>query len=145
MQYTIVYFSRTGNSKRIAEKIGARLSGKVIRLSDNVNWDGFMGYLKSAYYTITKKTVEITLSEPIRDEDQLIVVTPVWDARPCPAVLKLFQAVSAKDVHLVTTANVSLVKHPESYRSVHEITRRKANEEEMIEALVNYLSTLEAK
>lgn len=144
MKTTIVYFTRTGTSKRIAEKIGNRLSGTVVQLSDNINWDGFMGYLKSAYYTLSKKKVDITLSGPINDADPLIVVTPLWDALPSPAVLELLKTVPASRVHLVTTANVSLVKHPEIYRSVHEITRRKANEEEMIEALIEYLSTQEA-
>jgi hypothetical protein len=143
--YTIVYFTRTGTSKRIAEKIGHHLPSKIVRLSDNVNWDGFIGYVKSAYYTITKKSVTINLSESIDDANPLIVVTPLWDAHPCPAVLELLKTVPANKVHLVTTANVSLVKHPEIYQSVHQITKRKDNEDEMIKTLAEFLSAQESK
>ena len=38
MTYAVIYFSRTGTSRRIAEKIAKKLSVEPIEVTDNVDW-----------------------------------------------------------------------------------------------------------
>ena len=139
MNYKVVYFSRTGNSKRIAEKIATKLLTKAIRITDNVNWNGFMGYLKYIFYMITKKEVNISTDEKINNYDELIVVTPVWDAAPCLAVKKFLSSVPSNSVHLVTSAGMSIIKNKGGFKSVNSITIKAHNEDEVIQALVQKL------
>ena len=76
MKYRVVYFTRTGNSRRVAEKIAAELSVEAAEITDHVNWKGFFGFLKGGYYASTDKDVEINLHESLNHADELIVVTP---------------------------------------------------------------------
>ncbi|MBC7960795.1 MAG: flavodoxin family protein, partial [Vallitaleaceae bacterium] len=41
----VVYFSRTGNSKRVAEKIAQKIGSHVSVLTDDKNWKGLLGYI----------------------------------------------------------------------------------------------------
>lgn len=139
MNYQVVYFSRTGNSKRIAEKIAGRLSTKAVRITDNVNWNGILGYLKYIFYMITKKEVNVTLDKKIDNYDELIVVTPLWDAAPCLAVKKFLSTVPLNSVHLVTSAGMSVIKNKDGFKSVNSITVKDRNEDIVIQALVQKL------
>lgn len=139
MNYQVVYFSRTGNSKRIAEKIAGRLSTKAVRITDNVNWNGILGYLKYIFYMITKKEVDVTLDKKIDNYDDLIVVTPLWDAAPCLAVKKFLSKVPLNSVHLVTSAGMSVIKNKDGFKSVNSITVKDRNEDIVIQALVQKL------
>jgi hypothetical protein len=139
MNYQVVYFSRTGNSKRIAEKIAGRLSTKAVRITDNVNWNGLLGYLKYIFYMITKKEVNVTLDKKIDNYDELIVVTPLWDAAPCLAVKKFLSTVPLNSVHLVTSAGMSVIKNKDGFKSVNSITVKDRNEDIVIQALVQKL------
>lgn len=139
MNYQVVYFSRTGNSKRIAEKIAGRLSTKAIRITDNVNWNGLLGYVKYIFYMITKKEVDVTLDKKIDNYDELIVVTPLWDAAPCLAVKKFLSTVPLNSVHLVTSAGMSVIKNKDGFKSVNSITVKDRNEDIVIQALVQKL------
>ena len=47
MKYSVAYFSRTGNSGRIAQKIAQKLSTDAIEVTDNMNWKGPIGYIRA--------------------------------------------------------------------------------------------------
>jgi flavodoxin len=40
MELQVVYFTRTGNSKRVAEKIAKKLNVSIIEIKDNKSWKG---------------------------------------------------------------------------------------------------------
>ncbi len=48
-KYGVIYFTRTNNSKRVAEKIADRLSCEVVQITDNINWQGLFGYIKADF------------------------------------------------------------------------------------------------
>jgi len=39
-KYGVLYYTRTNNSKRVAEKISSKLSCELIQITDNINWQG---------------------------------------------------------------------------------------------------------
>jgi len=59
MNYKVVYFTRTGNSKRVAEKIANKLSCETIQITDNINWKGILGFLKGGYYSSKNRNVGV--------------------------------------------------------------------------------------
>lgn len=131
MAVKVVYFSRTGSSKRIAEKIAALTSGEAIALNDHMNWFGGMGYFRAAICAMQKRELTIEVCGTIEDEDIVVVVSPLWAVGPANAVLSFFKQVPKERVHLVMTSNASLIREVKGYKSVSSIVK-KANHEDVI-------------
>lgn len=81
----VVYYSRTGNTRAMAEMISASLGSEIEELIDETNRDGILGYIKAGMDASRKKTTPI--AEPKHnpaDFDLVIVGTPVWHLRSLP-------------------------------------------------------------
>ncbi len=75
----VVYFSRTGNTKRIARAIATALQADVEEIHDPTDRSGILGYLRSGLEASAGMLVE--LEHPRRDPadyDVVVVGTPVW-------------------------------------------------------------------
>lgn len=132
MNYKIVYFTRTGTSKRIAEKIAEKLSCDIIEVTDNINWKGILGFLKGGYYSSKNKEVKIKVSKDINVDDELIVVTPLWAGYICPAMRTFLKSIKLDNVHLIVTSNGSKLKDRVYYKSINDIVKSKNNEDKVI-------------
>ena len=140
MNYKVVYFTRSGNSKRIAEKIGNKLSCQVIQITDNMNWDGVLGYIKAGFYASQNKAVDIKIHENISDSDELIVVSPLWAGGLAPAIRIFLKTITLDRIHLVVTSGGSAIKNASGFKSVNNIMKNKNNEDNVINDLVSRLS-----
>ena len=136
MEYKIVYFTRTGNSERIAKKIATKISCERIKITDNINWEGAIGFLKGGYYASKKKDVRIELNKDIGIYDELIVVCPLWAGGLPPAVKMFFKSIPAEKVNLVITSKGSMINDRRGYKSVSDIVESKNNEDDVINNLV---------
>ena len=79
MKTLVVYYSRTGNTKMIAETISESLDCDIEEIVDKEKRGGILGYLKSGYEASRNKLSII--EDPKHDlskYDLLIVGTPVW-------------------------------------------------------------------
>jgi len=139
MVYKVVYFSRGGTSKRVAEKIANRLSCESIEIMDNMNWKGFIGFIKGGYYASKNKAVEITYSKKLESFDALIVVSPLWAGGVVPAIKMFLKSVPNEEINLVMTSLGSLIVDRSGYASVWDVVKSKKNEDDIIKALVNNL------
>jgi flavodoxin len=78
----VVYFSRTGNTKKVAEDIAARLDADTERIISTKNLSGCSGLLGILIKTILKKP--ITIAEPEKspaDYGLVILGTPCWGGK----------------------------------------------------------------
>ena len=139
MNYKIVYFTRTGTSKRIAEKIAEELCCDIIEVTDNINWKGILGFLKGGYYSSKNKEVKIKVSKAIEVGDELIVVTPLWAGRICPTMRVLLKTIKTDKVNLIVTSNGSNLKDRGGYKSIYDIIKSKNNENEIINDCIKNL------
>lgn len=140
MSYKIVYFTRTGISRRVAEKISKKLSCETVEITDNMNWKGIMGFLKGGAYSSKGKEVEITLKGVIDSADEIIVVTPLWASKPAPAVMRFLKNRPLGTIRLVATSKGSTLRPGiTGFKSVTSIVRRNNDEDSQIEALINSL------
>ena len=75
----VVYFSRTGFTKKIAAEITARLGADLDAIEDVRSRAGILGYLRSAREAFQKIAIEIKpgARNPV-DYDLVILGTPVW-------------------------------------------------------------------
>jgi flavodoxin len=92
MKTLVVYYSRTGNTKMIAESISKALDSDIEEIIDTEKRSGIIGYIKSGYEASRGKLSEI--QEPKYDLSQydlLIIGTPIWASKmavPVRAYLK---------------------------------------------------------
>lgn len=139
MNYRVVYFSRTGTSEKIAEKIGEKLNCEVIEITDDMNWKGPVGFVKGGMYATQNKPVNITVNGSLDNADELIVVSPVWANHVAPAITAFQKTRDLKNIHLVTTSKGSTIDNMSDYRTAHAIIEKEKNEEIVVAELVRLL------
>lgn len=143
MTGSVVYFSRSGNSKRVAEQISTKLGFELIALDDQMNWNGFIGYMKAGYYTIKNKPVPMTLSSQLSDEAHLIVVSPLWAGGPAQVVRQFLTDRPLDTISLVLTSNASVANNlpnRDKYAYVGDIVKKMNNEQMIVGAVVKRFS-----
>lgn len=84
MKALVVYYSRTGNTKSIAEEVAAALGAEVEELKDRKNRHGPIGYMKSGWDAVrkTKADLEPTAHDPA-DYEPVILGGAIWAGSIC--------------------------------------------------------------
>jgi flavodoxin len=79
MKALVVYYSRTGMTKIVAETVRALLQCDAEELKDTKERRGVLGYMRAGREVMEKgtTTIEPTVHDPA-DYDIIIVGTPVW-------------------------------------------------------------------
>ena len=87
MKTLVVYYSRTGKTRFVAEKVAAELKADIEEVVDLKNRSGRFGFLKAGYDATRGNETEIgeTQKSP-SDFDLIMVGTPVWNSRPASAI-----------------------------------------------------------
>jgi flavodoxin len=79
MKSLIVYFSRTGNTRKVAEAIHGLLGGDLVEIREAGGRGGPIGWLRSGMESIRKMLPRL---QPIEKEpssyDLVVVGTPIW-------------------------------------------------------------------
>lgn len=79
MKTLILFYSRTGTTKKVAEKIATILKADIEEVSDSINRSGIRGYLIAGKEAVSKKIITINpIINNISDYDLVIIGTPVW-------------------------------------------------------------------
>lgn len=93
MKTLVVYYSRSGHTRQVAELLAQKLSADLQELIDRSSRKGPIGWLKSGRDAIKEKETELApLDHQPRDYDLIVVGTPVWAAHPAPAVRTFLKA-----------------------------------------------------
>jgi flavodoxin len=87
MKSLVVYYSRSGNARFVAQTIAAELGSDVEEVVDLKNRGGVLGFLSGGFDAMRGKETKIgeTKKSPA-DYDLVVVGTPVWGSRPTPAI-----------------------------------------------------------
>lgn len=87
MNNLIAFYTRTGNTKKVAEMIAERLNSEIEQIVDTTKRGGLWGWLKSGYHATMKKMTEIEeLNKDPSSYDLVILGSPVWNKRMTPAI-----------------------------------------------------------
>lgn len=114
MKTLIVYYSKTGNTQRVASDLAKELDAVEERLVDTKDRSGFLGYFVAGYDAMKKKLTEIRPVEHDPSEYDLVLLgMPVWGWNMNPA-LRTY-AVAHKDkireyAFFVTSGNTDAEK-----------------------------------
>lgn len=87
MKRLVVFYSRSGVTKKIAQKISKRLKADIEEIIDLKDRSGAIGYLKAGRDATLKKLTKIksTKKSP-KNYDIVIIGTPVWAWTISPAI-----------------------------------------------------------
>ncbi len=88
MKMIVAYYSRTGKTKFVSEKIAQQLGADLCEIIDKKKRDGRFGFLNGGKDAITEKLTEIEVSKEINGYDLVVVGTPVWAGKISPAIRK---------------------------------------------------------
>ena len=87
MSSLVVYYSRSGKTKVVAEKIAEVLNADNEEIVDLKDRKGWIGFLKSGFdATIGRETRIEEMKKSVSDYDLVVMGTPIWNSRPTPAI-----------------------------------------------------------
>ena len=87
MKSLVVYNTRTGNTKFVAQTIAAQLGSDIEEVVDQKKRAGPLGWMSAGRDSTQEKEAEIapTKLSP-QNYDLIIIGTPIWAWRPTPAI-----------------------------------------------------------
>ncbi len=87
-----LYYSRTGTTRAVAEKVAELLEAELVELTDGKARKGVLGFLASGMDAM-KKTPDrlrpFQTEKPLEDYEHVILATPIWAGR-CSSVMHAF-------------------------------------------------------
>lgn len=87
MKNLVVFYSRTGNTRKVAESIARSLEADVIELRDEKDRSGLIGYIRSGFDAAVARGAHLQDAEiDLSEYDRVIIGSPVWAFSFCPAV-----------------------------------------------------------
>ncbi|RLF82909.1 flavodoxin [Thermococci archaeon] len=86
MKTLVVFYSRSGTTKRVAQEVTKALNADVDEVIDKKSRKGILGFLRAGYDATRGKTTEVGFEKDPSDYDLVIVGTPVWNGRVTPAI-----------------------------------------------------------
>ena len=79
MKTLVVYFSRSGNTKQVAEKLAEKLEADTEAITEPGSRKGPMGWLKSGTESARGIVPEISpINSNLSEYDLVVVGTPIW-------------------------------------------------------------------
>ena len=89
----IVYYSRTGNTRAVAQALAAQLGADIEEIVDTKNRKGIFGWLGAGKDASQKKTTVIgpTTKDPA-NYDLVVLGTPIWSWSMTPAIRTYIEA-----------------------------------------------------
>jgi len=84
----VVYYTRTGNSERLADEISIKLHAVKDRIISDTKYKGISGFVRGVVRTIRKKEDNIKYGKDSSKYRVLVIVSPIWSSNIPPAVRK---------------------------------------------------------
>ena len=86
MKILVVYYSRTGFTRKIATLISERLKADLDEVIDKKDRSGSMGYILAGKDAMKKELTGITYIRDPKDYDLVLIGGPVWAFTVSPAI-----------------------------------------------------------
>ena len=83
----VVYYSRTGNTERIAKNIAGKLNCDIVEIVDKKKRTGIIGWIVAGMDATREKNTEIQrIDKDPSDYKVTIIGTPIWNRNITPAI-----------------------------------------------------------
>jgi flavodoxin len=121
MKSLVVYYSRTGKTKFVAETIATELGSDIEEIVDLKSREGKIGWMSATRDASSEKETPIAPTKQApKDYDLIIIGTPVWAFNLTPAIRTYIKNndLSAKKVALFFTFGIRLGQTVEKTKSL---------------------------
>jgi flavodoxin len=157
MKSLVVYYSRTGNAKFVAETIATELGADIEEIVDLKSRSGKLGWISAGRDAMGGKETQIAPTKIVpADYDLIVVGTPIWAWSPSSAIRTWLgkNDLSGKKVALFFTMDSNLKQAVEKTKAlapnavpVGELAVAKAleNKEETAKKIAEWCSMLKTK
>lgn len=123
-----IYYSRTGNTRKVMKNIAQQLDAELVELHDGVERGGLRGWLRSGMDAMRK---DCPAAQPVETERKLenyrlvIIGSPVWAGR-CSSVVRSFLKQHGRELHRVAYVLTRSSEHKdeEIYRQMDYYTAK---------------------
>lgn len=85
MKALVVFYSRTGNTEKIADEIAKKLKADADEI-DSEDYSGVFGYISGILQVIFKRKPEIDFSKDPLKYDLIIIGSPIWGGTFTPPI-----------------------------------------------------------
>lgn len=108
----VYYFSRTGNSQRIAQEIASSHGLEALGISDGQNWQGGRNFLRAGAMSSKGETLPVQ-HEALVQNGEIVLVFPVWAGRIPPAIRGFLEEATTNQVTGVAVSAATGLKEGE--------------------------------
>jgi menaquinone-dependent protoporphyrinogen IX oxidase len=78
MKILVVYYSRNGNNKKLAEALAGMLRADIDEIIPEKRYSGKLGWLKGGFHGNSEKVINISTAKNPERYDLVIVGFPIW-------------------------------------------------------------------
>jgi len=104
MKTLIAYYSRTDNTKKLAEKIAKELKADIDEIQDEKDRSGWIGAFIGGFDSLFKIKTPIENKKDPEKYDLIILGTPVWAGKMTPAIRTYFCKYEFKNIAFFSTS-----------------------------------------
>lgn len=116
----VVYYTRTGNSQRLAEEISIKLHGIKDQIKSENKYKGISGFIKGGFRAVRKKEDDITYKKNPEDYRVVVIVSPIWASNIPPAVRRYIKKNVNKMKNYSFIINGGLKENQKAYKNFIE-------------------------
>jgi len=102
MKTLVVYYSRTGNTRKVSHEIARELNADLDEIVSLRGYRSALGYIQAGYHALTNKRVKIKFIKNIDSYAWVIIATPNWGARMASPVFSYLK------LHDLTNKNIGI-------------------------------------
>jgi flavodoxin len=121
----VVYYSLTGNTKFVAQKIAEQLTAELIEVVDKKNRGGKLNYLTGGTAAYREQLTDIEISKPIGEYDLIVVGSPVWAGKITPAIRKFWVSNDFSNKQVAFFVTLGGDKPEKSLQNIKEMIKPK--------------------
>jgi len=79
MKTVIVYFSRAGHTRKVANALAEHLNADTAEITEQKKRNGMLGFIRSGRESMANKIPEIDpITANISDYDRVVIAAPIW-------------------------------------------------------------------
>ncbi|MFN3550468.1 MAG: flavodoxin family protein [Endomicrobiia bacterium] len=126
MNCLIIYYSVSGKTKLVAEKIAEILSCETEEIVDLKNRKGLIGFLVSGYDAVKKKTTNIKqITKDLASYEHIILCFPVWASNVPPSIRTFLNNFKDKIKNISFVATMGFHGAEKMFKEIESIINKK--------------------
>ncbi len=104
MKKLVVFYSRSGNTRKAGELIAAEINADIDEIKDKKKRDGIRGFMGGGFDAFKKRETRIEHKKNPAGYGLVVVGTPIWAGTMAPAIRSYLKTNKLKNVAFFSTA-----------------------------------------